>query len=63
MPVDGLGLFERLLALPDPDLQDMILHPSSCRPASSPSWSRRCARFMGWRRIASGTREFARPSS
>ena len=27
MPVDGLGLFERLLALPDPDLQDMILHP------------------------------------
>ena len=22
-----LGLFERLLALPDPDLQDMILHP------------------------------------
>ena len=27
MPVDRLGLFERLLALPDPDLQDMILHP------------------------------------
>jgi antitoxin CptB len=27
MPSDGLGLFERLLALPDPDLQDMILHP------------------------------------
>jgi len=23
----SLGLFERLLALPDPDLQDMILHP------------------------------------
>ena len=27
MSADGLGLFERLLALPDPDLQDMILHP------------------------------------
>ena len=27
MPTDGLSLFERLLALPDPDLQDMILHP------------------------------------
>jgi antitoxin CptB len=27
MPTDGLGLFERMLALPDPDLQDMILHP------------------------------------
>jgi antitoxin CptB len=27
MPVDRLGLFERLLALPDPDLQDMVLHP------------------------------------
>jgi antitoxin CptB len=27
MPVDQLGRFERLLALPDPDLQDMILHP------------------------------------
>jgi succinate dehydrogenase flavin-adding protein (antitoxin of CptAB toxin-antitoxin module) len=32
MSVDGLGLFERLLALPDPDLQDMILHPE-LRPA------------------------------
>jgi antitoxin CptB len=27
MSADRLGLFERLLALPDPDLQDMILHP------------------------------------
>jgi antitoxin CptB len=27
MSGDRLGLFERLLALPDPDLQDMILHP------------------------------------
>ena len=27
MSVDGLGLFERMLALPDPDLQDMVLHP------------------------------------
>ena len=27
MPADGLGLFERLLALPDPELQDMVLHP------------------------------------
>jgi len=24
---DRLGMFERLLTLPDPDLQDMILHP------------------------------------
>jgi len=24
---DRLGMFERLLSLPDPDLQDMILHP------------------------------------
>jgi len=24
---DTLALFERLLTLPDPDLQDMILHP------------------------------------
>ena len=23
----ALGLFERMLALPDPELQDMILHP------------------------------------
>ena len=27
MPLGSLGLFERMLALPDPDLQDMILHP------------------------------------
>ena len=27
MSADGLGLLERLLALPDPDLQDMVLHP------------------------------------
>ena len=27
MPEDSLGRFERMLALPDPDLQDMILHP------------------------------------
>ena len=27
MPVERLGLFERMLSLPDPDLQDMILHP------------------------------------
>jgi antitoxin CptB len=27
MSVDKLGLFERMLSLPDPDLQDMILHP------------------------------------
>ena len=25
--LESLGLFERLLQLPDPDLQDMILHP------------------------------------
>ena len=27
MSPDRLALFERMLALPDPDLQDMILHP------------------------------------
>jgi antitoxin CptB len=27
MAVERLGLFERMLSLPDPDLQDMILHP------------------------------------
>jgi antitoxin CptB len=27
MSADRLGLFERLLSLPDPDLQDMVLHP------------------------------------
>jgi antitoxin CptB len=27
MPLDRLGLFERMLTLPDPELQDMILHP------------------------------------
>jgi antitoxin CptB len=27
MPLASLGLFERMLSLPDPDLQDMILHP------------------------------------
>ena len=32
MSADDLGAFERLLALPDPDLQDMILHPE-LRPA------------------------------
>jgi antitoxin CptB len=29
---DRLGMFERMLSLPDPDLQDMILHPE-LRPA------------------------------
>jgi len=32
MDADGLTLFERMLGLPDPDLQDMILHPE-LRPA------------------------------
>ena len=27
LPLAALGLFERMLSLPDPDLQDMILHP------------------------------------
>jgi antitoxin CptB len=27
LPTDRLGVFERMLSLPDPDLQDMILHP------------------------------------
>ena len=27
MPLASLGLFERMLSLPDPELQDMILHP------------------------------------
>ena len=27
MSADSLGLFERVLSLPDPDLQDMIMHP------------------------------------
>ena len=27
MPLPSLDLFERMLSLPDPDLQDMILHP------------------------------------
>jgi antitoxin CptB len=27
MPPDQLDLFERMLSLPDPDLQDMVLHP------------------------------------
>jgi antitoxin CptB len=27
MDHDRLGLFERMLGLPDPDLQDMIMHP------------------------------------
>jgi antitoxin CptB len=25
--LDALGLFERMLGLPDPDLQDMVMHP------------------------------------
>jgi antitoxin CptB len=29
---EWLGMFERMLTLPDPDLQDMILHPE-LRPA------------------------------
>lgn len=32
MDVVRLGLFERMLALPDPDLQDMVMHPE-LRPA------------------------------
>jgi antitoxin CptB len=28
MAMEQLALFERLLALPDPDLQDMIMHPA-----------------------------------
>ena len=31
MPADRLDLFERMLGLPDPDLQDMILHPELVR--------------------------------
>ena len=27
LPLRALGLFERMLSLHDPDLQDMILHP------------------------------------
>jgi len=27
LSTDRLGVFERMLSLPDPDLQDMILHP------------------------------------
>jgi antitoxin CptB len=27
MPADRLALFERMLSLPDPELQDMIMHP------------------------------------
>jgi antitoxin CptB len=27
MPLARLSLFERMLALPDPELQDMVLHP------------------------------------
>ena len=38
MSVADIGDFERLLALPDPDLQDMILHPE-LRPAGE---------FAGW---------------
>jgi len=33
MSGEALGLFERLLALPDPDLQDMILPPQRAPPA------------------------------
>jgi antitoxin CptB len=32
MSADGLGLFERLLVLPDPTLQDMVLHPELAPP-------------------------------
>jgi antitoxin CptB len=28
MDRDRLGLFERMLALPDPDLHEMVLHPA-----------------------------------
>jgi antitoxin CptB len=33
MPADALALFERLLALPDPDLCDMLLPPHTPAPA------------------------------
>jgi succinate dehydrogenase flavin-adding protein (antitoxin of CptAB toxin-antitoxin module) len=33
MPAEALSLFERLLALPDPDLRDMLLPPHSPAPA------------------------------
>jgi antitoxin CptB len=32
MPEERLALFERMLALPDPELQDMILHPDLAPP-------------------------------
>jgi antitoxin CptB len=32
MTLDRLVLFERLLSLPDPDLQDMVLHPELAPP-------------------------------
>jgi antitoxin CptB len=32
MAMEQLGLFEKMLGLPDPDLQDMIMHPEQ-RPA------------------------------
>jgi antitoxin CptB len=33
MSAEALGLFERLLALPDPDLRDMLLPPHTAAPA------------------------------
>ena len=33
MSEEALTLFERLLALPDPDLRDMILHPQTAAPS------------------------------
>ena len=61
MPVDRLDQFERLLALPDPDLQDMILHPELAPGGEFADLIARRARLQrAWRRIV-GRQCFATP--
>jgi antitoxin CptB len=47
MSPEALGLFERLLALPDPDLRDMILPPQTAAPGEFADLIAAVRRFHG----------------
>jgi antitoxin CptB len=47
MALDRLGLFERMLGLPEPDLQDMIMHPELMPPGEFAELVTALRRFHG----------------
>src|SRR2546429_9188040 len=57
LPLAVLGLFERMLSLPDPDLQDMILHPEL---APAGEYAELVAAVRAFHRLESAERECPR---